>query len=84
MPVHKSAEKRVRQSTKRRLRNRVRRSTMRTLIKKVFEQTDAAEAEKAARLASAMLDKLAKTGIIHKNKAANQKSRIQKFVNSFS
>lgn len=84
MPVHKSAIKRVRQNTKKRIHNRQRKSTMRTLTKKTLMSTTREEGEKALTEVYAILDKLAKTGIIHKNKAANQKSRLAKHVQSLA
>ena len=82
MPQHKSAIKRVRQIAKRNAHNRHLRSTMRTLVKKVTKISDKAEAETALRAAVAVLDRMAVKGIIHRNKAANQKSSLTKYVNN--
>ena len=82
MPQHKSAAKRVRQSERRRARNRVHRSKMRTLIKKLRGTEDAAQASTLMTDAKAYLDRMASKGIIHKNKAANYKSQLEKHVNS--
>ena len=82
MATHKSAIKRIRQSQVRRLKNRYQHKTVRTLVKKLKSTGDKAEAEKLFINASSMLDKLVKKNIIHKNKAANNKSKLAKFVNS--
>jgi len=55
---------------------------MRTAIKKVLSATDKEEAQKQYTNTTALLDKLAAKGIIHKNKAANKKSRLAHFVNN--
>ncbi len=82
MPQHKSAEKRVRQSEKRRLRNRNHRSRMRTLVKKLRAAQNPAEAAPLLNEVKAYLDRLAAKGIIHKNKAANYKSQLDKAVSA--
>ena len=82
MPQHKSAEKRVRQSEKRRLRNRQHRSRMRTILKKVRGTTDPEQATVLLREAKSYLDRLATKGIIHKNKAAHYKSELDRQVNA--
>lgn len=76
-----SAKKRIRQAEKRRLRNRHFRSMMKTLIKKVRTASDAESAVQAYREASSLIDKLVARGILHRNTAANKKSRLAKFVN---
>jgi len=80
MPQHKSAEKRVRQTEKRRTRNRLHRSRMRTLLKKLASTSDAAEANVVLNDAKAYLDRLSAKGIIHKNKAGNIKSALDRRV----
>jgi small subunit ribosomal protein S20 len=73
------AEKRARQAEKRRQHNASRRSKMRTEIKKVvvaIEAGDRTAAESALRQAAPMLDSFAGKGLIHKNKAARHKSRL--------
>ncbi|MFK7844831.1 MAG: 30S ribosomal protein S20 [Rhodothermales bacterium] len=84
MPQHKSAEKRVRQSETRRLRNRNQRSKIRTLIKSLEDEKDKEKATALLSEAKASLDRLAGKNIIHKNNAANQKSALEKYVNSLS
>jgi len=78
MPQHKSAEKRVRQTEKRRLRNRVHRSRMRTLIKNLGAEQDPGRAAEMLNTVKSYLDRLAAKGIIAKNKAANYKSALDK------
>ena len=82
MANHQSAEKRIRSSQSKRLRNRYQAKTTRTYIKRLRQTTDKAEAEDLLKKVSAMLDKLAKRNVIHKNKAANNKSKLTKLVNS--
>lgn len=77
MPNIKSAEKRWRQSLKRRLRNRVVRTTARTHIKTVNRSIGAGEPDAdALKLAVRALDKAAEKGVIHPNNAARRKSRL--------
>lgn len=79
MPNITSAKKRVRQSAKRRMHNKHLRSRMRTQIKNVLGaiQTGDREAALAAyKAAVPMIDSTADKGIIHKNKAARHKSRL--------
>lgn len=82
MPQHKSAAKRARQNAKRRAANRFHRSRMRTLIKKLRQATDKEQATTLLPEVKAYLDRLAAKGIIHKNKAANYKSELEKKVNA--
>lgn len=81
MAQHKSAEKRARQSAVRRRVNKESKSEMKTLLKNVRSEKDKAKASVALTAAVSTLDKLASKGLIHKNKAANQKSKLTKFVN---
>ncbi len=84
MANHKSALKRIRANDKRRLQNRYYGKTMRNSIKKFKLISSKSEAlEKLPNLVS-LIDKLAKKTIIHKNKAANLKSKITRFANSLS
>ena len=80
MANHKSALKRIRSNEAKRLRNRYQHKTTRTYIKRLLALTDKSEAEKMFSEVSGMIDKLAKNNIIHKNKAANQKSKLAKRV----
>lgn len=84
MPQHKSAAKRVRQNEKRRLRNRYHRARMRTMIKHLSETEEKATAEPLLRETKAYLDRLVTKGILHSNKAAHYKSRLEQHVNALS
>ncbi|HEY1429237.1 MAG TPA: 30S ribosomal protein S20 [Candidatus Tumulicola sp.] len=76
MPNIKAAEKWVRQSETRTLRNHEATSRLKTLFKKAV---GAANAETTATVESAF-DKAASKGIIHPNKAARKKSRLTKAI----
>lgn len=82
MANHKSALKRIRANNAKRLRNRYQAKTTRTYIKKLRNTTEKAEAQELYKEVASMLDRLAKKNIIHKNKAANNKSKLALFVNS--
>ena len=82
MANHKSALKRIRSDKAKYLRNRYQAKSTRTFIKKLRNTTDKAEAEELFKKVSGMIDKLAKKNIIHKNKAANNKAKLAKHVNS--
>lgn len=84
MPQHKSAIKRVRQNKKRYELRHNQRATVRTHIKRVLSTEDKEAAEEYFRNASAYLDRMASKNVIHKNKAANAKSRMRRYVNSLS
>ena len=74
-----SAKKRARQGEKRRLHNAGRRSMMRTYLKKVLsaiQKKDKEAAVAAYKEAVPMIDKMASKGLIHKNKGARHKSRL--------
>ena len=81
MANHKSAIKRIRANATKRLRNRYQAKTTRNAIKKLRNTTSKAEAAPLLVKVSSMLDRLAKKNVIHKNKAANNKSKLAKFVN---
>lgn len=82
MANHKSALKRIRSNEAKRLRNRYQHKTTRTFIKRLRNTSDKSEAQELLKKVVSMLDKLAKKNIIHKNKAANNKSKLTKMVNS--
>lgn len=84
MANHKSAIKRIRANEAKRLRNRYQHKTTRTFVKRLRETTDKSEAQNLFTKVASMLDKLAKKNIIHRNKAANQKSKLAKHVNSLA
>lgn len=80
MANHKSSIKRIRQRNARRLHNRYYAKTMRNALKRFRGLTEKAEAEALLPKLHAMIDKLAKRNIIHKNKAGNLKSKTTKYV----
>lgn len=82
MANHKSSVKRIRQTKTRTLHNKYYAKTMRNAVRKLRAITDKEEAVKMYPSVQKMLDKLAKTNIIHKNKAANIKSSLAKHISS--
>ncbi len=82
MANHRSAIKRIRSDKAKYLRNRYQAKSTRTAIKKLRGTTEKSEAQELLKKVSEMIDKLAKRNIIHKNKAANNKSRLAQYVNS--
>ena len=80
MANHKSSLKRIRQEEKRRLHNRYYAKTMRNMVRKFRALTDKEAAVAMMPSVQKAVDKLAKTNIIHKNKAANIKSKLAKFA----
>ena len=81
MANHKSSLKRIRANATKRLRNRYQAKTTRTFIKRLRSAEDKNAASDLLPKVISMLDRLAKKNIIHKNKAANNKSKLTKFVN---
>ena len=84
MANHQSSKKRMRQTEVKNTRNKYYHKTARNAMKAL---RNTSEKEKEAALVllpkvTAMLDKLAKNNVIHKNKAANLKSSIQLHVNA--
>ena len=82
MAHHKSAYKRIRISRKRRMVNKQRKSKLHTLTKAVRNANSKEEAQTALEKVLPYLDKIASKKVIHANKAANQKSKLTKFVNT--
>ena len=80
MANHKDALKRIRQTEKRRLHNRYYATNMRNEVKKFRALTDKSTAESQLPKLYSIIDKVAKRGIIHKNKAANLKSKLSKYT----
>lgn len=80
MANHKSSLKRIRQTKKRNEHNRYYAKTMRNAVRKLRATTDKEEAVQLYPKVQKMLDKLAKTNIIHRNKAANLKSSLAKHI----
>ena len=81
MANHKSSVKRIRQTKTRALHNKYYAKTMRNAVRKLRAMENKDEAIALYPKVQKMLDKLAKTHIIHKNKAANLKSSLSKHIN---
>lgn len=84
MANHKSSLKRIRQEETRRLHNRYYGKTMRNAVRKLRATTDKKEAVAMYPGITKMLDKLAKTNVIHKNKANNLKSKLALYINKLA
>ena len=84
MANHKSSLKRIRQEETRRLHNRYYGKTMRNAVRKLRSTTDKTAATEMYPGVVKMLDKLAKTNIIHKNKASNLKSKLAIYINKLA
>lgn len=84
MANHKSALKRIKQTETRRLLNKYKHKTARNAVRDLRDSSNKKEAQEMLPRVTAMLDKLTKTNIMHKNKVANLKSQLSKHVNSLS
>lgn len=84
MANHKSAIKRIRSNEAKRDLNKYQHKTARNIVKSIRKSTDKNEAQDLLLKAVSALDKLAKKNIIHKNKASNLKSSLQKHVNAMA
>ena len=84
MANHKSSLKRIRQTETRTLHNKYYAKTMRNAVRKLRAVTDKEKALKMYPSVQKMLDKLAKTNIIHKNKAANLKSSLSCYISKLA
>jgi small subunit ribosomal protein S20 len=82
MANHKSSIKRIRSNDAKRTRNRYQAKTMRNAVKELRADESKKSANEKLPKVIAMVDKLAKKNVIHKNKAANLKSKLTKKVNS--
>ena len=82
MAHHKSAKKRIRSSEKKRVAHRYYAKTMRNALRDFRALTDKAAATERLPKMVSIIDKLAKRSVIHKNKAANLKSKLMKQVNA--
>ena len=82
MAHHQSAKKRIRQTETKRLHNKFYARTTRNAVRDLRAISNKTEAEEMLPKVAAMLDKLAKKNVIHKNKASNLKSSVTKHVNS--
>lgn len=81
----KSQKKRVLTNEKRRLRNQSVKSELKTLIRKTREAVEAGDKDAATKnlqIACRKLDVAVSKGVIHKNQAANRKSKLAKRVNA--
>ena len=81
MANHKSSIKRIRQIQRKKLHNRYYAKTASNAVRKLRATTEKTVAAEFLPKVVAMLDKLAKRNIIHKNKAGNLKSKLTKHVN---
>lgn len=84
MANHSATKKDVRQSSKRNERNRYYGKTTRNAIRDIKAIGEKAAATEKQPLVASMIDKLAKRGTIHKNKAANLKSKLAKRINALA
>ena len=82
MAQHKSAEKRTRVSKRREDRNIQWKSRLRRAVKRVRALREKGKAAAELKKTIRLLDQLAAKRIIHRNKAANAKSRLTRFVNT--
>ena len=79
MPNTRSGSKRLRQNKVRQARNKAQKSAMKTQVKTVLAAVSAGDFEKADteyRLAAKKLDRAGAKGVVHRNTAARQKSRL--------
>jgi len=84
MANHKSSIKRIRSNEAKRDRNRYQHKTTRNIVKNLRKSANKSEAQALFLTAISALDKLAKKNIIHKNKASNLKSSLQKHVTALA
>ncbi len=82
MAQHKSAVKRARAAKRRAAQNAQWKSRMRNAIKRVRATKEKAKALEELKKTVKLLDQLAARGVIHKNKAANNKSKLTRLVNT--
>ncbi len=85
MPNHKSSEKRMRQTEKRRVVNRINRGRLRTGIKGLRSALEAGDANQLNEMLPqtiSLIDKAVQKGVIHRNAAARYKSRLTARVNA--
>ena len=85
MPNIKSAKKRVKTDAVKRVRNKDKVASMRTAVKKVYALVKAGDKKavvEAVNNANKLIDKAVKAGLVHKNKAARIKSKMDKAINN--
>jgi small subunit ribosomal protein S20 len=81
MANHRSSEKRIRNTKTKRTQNRYQGKTVRNAVKALRETEASEEIKKDLPTVISKIDKLAKKSVIHKNKAANLKSKLMKKAN---
>lgn len=84
MANHKSSLKRIRQTAVKTARNKYYHKTTRNAVRALRANTNKKEATEMLPKVVAMLDKLVKRNVIHKNKSANLKSSLTKLVNGLA
>jgi small subunit ribosomal protein S20 len=82
MANHKSAKKRIRKKKKKRLSNRLYAKTMRNSLRDFRALTEKTTMVESLPSVIEKIDKLAKKGVIHKNKASNLKSKLMRQANT--
>jgi small subunit ribosomal protein S20 len=84
MANHKSSEKRIRSTETKKTQNHYQAKTVRNAVKELRSTTEKEEVVKRLPEVISHLDKLAKKSVIHKNKAANLKSKMMKKANTLT
>ena len=84
MAKHQSAIKAARQAERHREANKKIESTLKSALKKVRAASTKSDGETALKATTKLLDRLATKGNIHKNFAANKKSKLSKFVKTLA
>jgi len=84
MAHHKSAIKRIQTNARDNEKNKTYMTGLKTQIKKVRTAKNKQEGQEQYKAATSLLDKLVSKGIIHRNKAANQKSKLASFISKLS
>ena len=82
MSAKSTVLKRVRQSKKANNKNKHYKSMMKTAVKEVLQITDKSNLDDKLNKAISVIDKVKAKGVIHKNTASKQKSRITNYINS--
>jgi small subunit ribosomal protein S20 len=81
---HKSALKRIKTSEAAKVYNRGFKKRLRNAIKSLYDAKDQNTASEILNKTVALIDKMAARHIIHKNKAAHQKSKLMRYYNSLA
>ncbi len=84
MASHKSAKKRIRTNTRKRVVNKMTDSKIKTAVKKALSEKDKEQAEKLYKEAVAILDRSTTKGKIHLNTASRKKAALTKHLNNIS